>query len=40
MSKKMPAGVTELIVESIETSVQEKEFMLCADAKKVTAGID
>jgi hypothetical protein len=40
MSKKMPAGVIEPIIESIQMSVQDKRFMLCADAKKVTAGID
>jgi hypothetical protein len=40
MSKRMPAGVIDHIVDSIEKSVQVKRFMLCADAKKVTAGID
>lgn len=36
----MPTGIILSIVESIEKYVQDKRFMHCADAKKVTAGID
>ena len=40
LPKRMPTGVIEPVVQSLSSVIETTAYMLCADGKKVTAGVD